>query len=546
MSHLSADAPAPRAGPKQWIGLVLLVLPMLMVASDLTVLFLALPTLSADLDPSASEGLWITHIYGFVIASLLVTAGRVGDRIGPRRLLLIGAAAFGVLSAVAAYSVNPEMLIVARALLGMAGATLMPSLFSLLRTMFADETQRRLAIGIMLSSFSVGAAVGPLMGGALLEFFWWGSVFLINIPFMALLVLLGNWLLPERAERNTARIDLPSVLLSMAGILAVIYGLQELAAGQETGEGSVWPNLAIASAGVVVLGIFVRRQHRLTEPLFDLTLLRSPRVAASLGSLLLVSLSVLGIFFLLTQYLQLVAGLSPLMAGVATIPYALVNIVGAMLAPGLAKRFRPAVLVALGLGLAAAGAVLLAVTVGPSTPIGLILAAISVVGFGQGVAFALVVDLIISSAPSEKTGSVSAAQEVSAELGGALGIAAGGAISTVVYRAWLEGAMPSEVPEAAADTALATPYSGVATAENLSSGGPAFLEAVHHSIALGLQTYAVLGAVLIGLAAALVTVVLIIRKDAQDPTPEDQHEEKASTTRMQPPQQVVHEDRRPL
>lgn len=535
MSHLSLDTPAPRAGLKQWAGLGLLVTPMLMVASDLTVLFLALPTLSVDLEPSASQGLWITHIYGFVIASLLVTAGRVGDRIGPRRLLLFGASGFGVLSAVAAYSINPEMLIGTRALLGMAGATLMPSLFSLLRTMFVDETQRRLAIGIMLSSFSVGAAIGPLMGGALLELFWWGSVFLINIPFMALLVLLGKWLLPERAERNTARIDLPSVGLSMAGILAVIYGLQELAAGQETGEGSVWPNLAIASAGVLVLGIFVRRQHRLTEPLFDLSLLRSPQVAASLGSLLLVSLSVLGIFFLLTQYLQLVVGLSPLMAGVATIPYALVNIIGAMLAPGLTKRWRPAVLVALGLGIATAGAVLLAVAVGPSTPIGLILAAISVVGFGQGVAFALVVDLIISSAPSEKTGSVSAAQEVSAELGGALGIAAGGAVGTVVYRARLEGAMPSEVPEAAANTALTTPYSGVATAENLSSGGPGLLEAVHHSIALGLQTYSAIGAVLIGLATALVTLVLVFRKHPQNSPHEDEHEEKVSTTRLQPP-----------
>lgn len=523
-----------RATRKEWAGLILLVAPMLMVASDLTVLFLGLPTLSADLEPSASRGLWITHIYGFVIASLLVTAGRVGDRIGPRRLLLIGASGFGILSAVAAHSVNPEMLIGTRALLGAAGATLMPSLFSLLRTMFVDETQRRLAIGIMLSSFSVGAAIGPLMGGALLEFFWWGSVFLINIPFMALLVLLGKWLLPERAERNASRIDPPSILLSVAGILAVIYGLQELAAGQESGEGSVWPNLAIAFAGVVVLGLFVRRQDRLAEPLFDLSLLRSPRVGASLGSLLLVSLSVLGMYFLLTQYLQLVVGLSPLMAGVATLPYALVNIVGAVLAPGLTTRLRPAVLVALGLGIATAGAAMLAVTAGPDTPIMLILAAISVVGFGQGIAFALIVDLIISSAPSEKTGTVSAAQEVSAELGGALGIAAGGAVGTVVYRAWLEGTIPTEVPRAAADTALASLYSGVATAENLSSGGPALLDAVHHAIATGLQTYAALGAVLIGLATALITVVLVFRQRQDDLPHKNEHEETASTTRTQP------------
>lgn len=220
----------PRATRREWAGLALLVLPMIMVASDMTVLFLALPTLSADLDPGPSESLWIVHIYGFVIAGLLIAAGRLGDRIGPRRLLLIGAAAFSVLAVVAALSVSPAMLIAARALLGVAGATLMPSLFSLLRTMFRDDAQRRLAIALIFSAFSVGGAIGPLMGGVLLEFFWWGSVFLVNVPFMVLLLLLGPVLLPERSERNMAPLDLVSVLLSLVGMLALIYGLQEFAA----------------------------------------------------------------------------------------------------------------------------------------------------------------------------------------------------------------------------------------------------------------------------------------------------------------------------
>ncbi|GAB3716890.1 MFS transporter [Nocardiopsis oceani] len=508
---MSAAPTAERATKKQWAGLILLVLPMLMVASDLTVLFLALPALSADLEPSASQGLWITHIYGFVIASLLVTAGRLGDRAGPRRILLIGSAAFGVLSAVAAFSVNAEMLITARALLGVAGATLMPSLFSLLRTMFADESQRRLAIAIMLSALTVGGAIGPVMGGALLEFFWWGSVFLINVPFMVLLMLLGPWLLPERAERNSARLDLPSVALSVAGILALVYGLQELAAGQETGEGSILSNLAVAAAGVLLMGIFVRRQQRLASPLFDLDLLRNPRIGASLGAMLLVATGVLGMFFLLTQYMQLVVGLTPLQAGLWTLPFAATNIAGAMLAPQLARRLRPAVVVALGLGVVLAGAVLMAATVGPGTPLPIIIAAMSVLGFGQGLAFALVTDLIVSSAPTEKTGSVSAAQEVSGELGHALGIAAGGAVGTVVYRSWLESAMPAEVPESAADTALSSLHGGVAAAEGLGSGGPALLGPVHDAISLGLQTYTVIGAVLVGLAALLVSVVLVIR-----------------------------------
>ncbi|GAB3711392.1 MFS transporter [Nocardiopsis nanhaiensis] len=531
---MSAAPTTERATKKQWAGLILLVLPMLMVASDLTVLFLALPSLSADLEPSASQGLWITHIYGFVIASLLVTAGRLGDRAGPRRVLLIGAAAFGVLSAVAAFSVNAEMLIIARALLGAAGATLMPSLFSLLRTMFADESQRRLAIAIMLSALTVGGAIGPVMGGALLEFFWWGAVFLINVPFVVLLMLLGPWLLPERAERNSARLDLPSVALSVAGILALVYGLQELAAGQETGEGSILPNLAVAAAGVLLLGLFVRRQQRLASPLFDLDLLRNPRIGASLCAMLLVAVGVLGMFFLLTQYMQLVVGLTPLQAGLWTLPFAATNIVGAMLAPQLAKRLRPAVVVALGLGVVLAGAVLMAVTVGPDTPLPIVIAAMSVLGFGQGLAFALVTDLIVSSAPTEKTGSVSAAQEVSGELGHALGIAAGGAVGTVVYRAWLESVMPAEVPESAADTALSSLHGGVAAAEGLGSGGPALLDPVHDAIVLGLQTYAVIGGVLIGLATLLVTVVLVIRdrgrhhdRDADREPDSAQHEQDA-------------------
>lgn len=508
--HASAEQ---RATWREWTGLMILVLPMLMVASDLTVMFLALPTVNADLEPSASQGLWITHIYGFVIASLLVTAGRLGDRIGPRRLLLIGGAAFGLLSAVAAYSVTAEMLIVLRALLGAAGASLMPSLFSLLRTMFRDETQRRMAVAVIFSAFSVGGAVGPLMGGALLEFFWWGSVFLINVPFMALLVVFGGWLLPERAQRNTARLDALSVGLSALGILAIIFGLQELAAGQETGEGSAWPYLTIAAAGTLLLGLFFRRQQRLAAPLFDLSLLTNRRVGVSLAAMLLVTIGLMGMFFLVTQYLQLVVGLTPLQAGMATLPYVAVNIFGAMIAPALAKRLQTEIVVASGITAAALGAVLLAATASPETSLVMIIASLSVTGFGQGAAFALVVDLIISSAPEEKTGSVTAAQEVSAEFGAALGIAAGGAVGTVVYRTALEAAMPAEMPGSVAESALSSIHHGVATAESLGPDGLGLLGAVHEAVALGLQTYAVAGAVLVGASAVLMMVFLLGRGD---------------------------------
>lgn len=500
-----------RATKTQWIGLVLLVLPMLMVASDLTVLFLALPTITAELEPSASQALWITHIYGFVIASILVTVGRLGDRIGPKKLLLIGATLFGIFSTVAAFSANPEMLIAARALMGVGGATLMPSLFSLLRTMFADENQRRLAISVMMGAFTVGAAIGPVMGGALLELVSWGAVFLINVPFMMLLVVCGPWLLPERLVRNSARLDLPGVVLSAAGILALVYGLQELAAGAETGEGFDWSSLAVSAAGALLLTVFVRRQLRVTNPLFDVGLLKTARIGAPIGAFLLVSISTLGMFFLITQYLQLVIGLTPLMAGVATLPQAAASLMGAMLAPALAKHMRPAVVVTFGVGLIVVGAALLGLTIGPNTSPMLVLGFLAVLGLGQGSTAALLTDMIISNAPEEKTGSVSAANEVGGELGHAVGIAAGGAVGTVIYRTALEPTIPAEVPEDAADAALSSLHSGVTTAEGLSTGGPALLEAVHEAISIGLQSFAIIAAIGVALATLLVTIVLVIR-----------------------------------
>lgn len=351
-----------RATTKEWAGLVLLSLPMIALATDLTVLFFALPTLSADLEPSASQTLWITHIYGFLIAGFLVTAGRLGDRVGPRRLLLVGSTAFAGLSALAAFSTSPEMLVAARAALGIAGATLMPSLFSLLRTMFRDDMQRRTAIAIMFSTFTVGGAIGPVLGGALLEFFWWGSVFLINVPPMLLLIG-GKFLLPERAERNRAGIDLVSVGLSVLGMLTIVFGFQELAASADN-DHAAWPYLLSIAVGAMLMVFFVLRQLRLTEPLFDMVLLQNRPTATSLITLLLMGTCVTGLFYLFTQHLQWVGGLSPLHAGLWTLPFIVFNIAGALVAPALTRRLRPATVIIGGLLISATGAAFLALSTG--------------------------------------------------------------------------------------------------------------------------------------------------------------------------------------
>src|SRR6266498_1880660 len=306
-----AAAPdAPRAGRREWTGLAVLALACLLYAMDLTVLHLAVPSLSEDLRPSSSQLLWITDIYGFMVAGCLVTMGTLGDRLGRRRLLLSGAAAFGVVSVAAALSTSPEMLIASRALLGIAGATLAPSTLSLIFSMFHDPRQRSTAIGIWITSFSAGGAIGPVLGGVLLEHFWWGSVFLLAVPVMALLLVLGPRVLPEFRAEDAGRLDLASVAMLLLAVLAVVFGLKETAQ-----SGISWLPVTSMLAGLVVAVVFVRRQLTLADPMIDLGLFRIGAFNASLATNLLGIFIATGYFLFVAQYLQLVLGLPPLRAG---------------------------------------------------------------------------------------------------------------------------------------------------------------------------------------------------------------------------------------
>src|SRR5688572_17161935 len=313
--HGQATNDAQRAGRREWIGLAVLALACLLYSMDLTVLNLALPAISEDLEPSSAQLLWIVDVYGFVLAGSLITMGTLGDRIGRRRLLLIGAAAFAVASVLAAFSTSPEQLIASRALLGLAGATIAPSTLSLIRNMFLDPGQRTVAIGVWITSFSAGAVIGPPLGGVLLEFFWWGSVFLMALPVMALILVLGPVLLPEFRDPGAGRLDLVSAALSLAAVLAVVYGLKQIAQ-----DGPEWPPALSIVVGLAVAGIFVRRQQRLADPLIELRLFRVPAFSASLVTYLIGTFVAFGAFLFIFQYLQLVLGLSPVHAGLWTVP----------------------------------------------------------------------------------------------------------------------------------------------------------------------------------------------------------------------------------
>jgi MFS transporter, DHA2 family, multidrug resistance protein len=500
----AAEAP-PQAGRREWIGLAVLALACVLYAMDLTVLHLAVPSLSAELQPSSAQLLWITDIYGFMVAGFLITMGTLGDRIGRRRLLLAGAAGFGVVSVLAALSTSAGQLIAARALLGIAGATLAPSTLSLIFAMFQDPRQRQTAIGIWITSFSAGGAIGPVAGGVLLERFWWGSVFLLAVPVMVLLLALGPRVLPEYRDPQAGRLDLASAAMSLVAVLAVVFGLKQVAQ-----DGIGWQAGVATVLGLAVGVLFVRRQRALADPMIDLGLFRSTVFNAALATNFLGIFIVVGYFLFVAQYLQLVLGLSPLEAGLWSLPSAVGFIVGSNLAPPLLRRVRPAWVIGGGLGLAAVGlGVLTQVGGSTSADLAILAGASLLISLGLAPVFTATTDLIVSSAPPERAGAASGISETGAELGGALGIAILGSIGAAVYRGQLTDTLPAGIPPEAAAAARDTLGGAVGVAAQLPAElGTALLEAAQEAFVLGMQLTVTLSAVAAVAVAVMATVLL--------------------------------------
>jgi DHA2 family multidrug resistance protein-like MFS transporter len=489
-----------KAGAREWLGLALLALPTALLGLDLTLLHLTLPALAADLQPSSTEALWIMDAYGFLIAGFLITMGTLGDRIGRRELLMVGAAVFAVASVFAAFSTSAAMLIVARGALGVAGATLMPSTLALISHMFADPRQRALGFGVWATMFALGMAIGPVVGGLLLEYFWWGAAFLIAVPIVGLLLLLAPVILPEYSAPGSGRIDLASVGLSLTAMLPVIYGIKQVAK-DGFGPGAVGPILV----GLVFAVLFVQRQRRLADPLLDLSLFANKAFSVALIVLLFGLVPVGGTMLLVTQYLQLVAGYSPFTAGLWMGPPALAMVAAGIGAPILARRIRPGFVVAGALALSVVGYLMLTRVGIGATEVSVAVTGFSLAYLGLGTIAALGTDLVVGSAPAEKAGSASAMSETVQDLGVSLGIAVLGSLSIAIYRRSMSSRIPDSLTEQAHAAVTDSLWAAYGVASDLPAG---LLEEARVAFTAGFNGAAIFGAVSVAILAILSAVAL--------------------------------------
>jgi DHA2 family multidrug resistance protein-like MFS transporter len=460
---------------------------------DITILHIAIPTITHGLTPSPSQTLWILDVYGFLLAGLLIVMGNIGDRIGRRRLLLIGAAVFGAASMLAAFAPMPEVLIAARALMGIGGATLMPSTLSLIRNMFADPTERTRAIGIWTASLSGGIALGPIIGGLLLEAFWWGSVFLINVPVIVLFLVLAPRLVPEYRSPASSRLDALSVLLSFAAILPIVWAIKTAAE-----ELALTPTAVTGlAAGILAGAMFLVRQRRLQTPLVDVGLFTNPRFSGAVLGAGLAMFSLVGVMLYSAQYLQLVEGLSPLVAAIAMLPV-MISVGGmAILASVLVRRFGYPLVFGAGAAVAAAG----------------MLAFVSSAFIGAGISpmMTLATDVVVASAPPTRSGAASALSETASELGAALGIAVLGSIGTALYRSRVLDGVPGDIPAGVTEVVSSSLGSAISVSEQLPAEAATHLaDLARHAFTDGLGAATVTGGLIL-VAAAVICPLLLHR-----------------------------------
>jgi DHA2 family multidrug resistance protein-like MFS transporter len=514
--HVNPAAPqaGPKASPREWIGLAALALPCVIYSMDLTVLYLAVPQITADLRPSASQLLWIVDIYGFLVAGSLVTMGTLGDRIGRRRVLLYGATAFAVTSVLAAYSTSAEMLIFARALQGIAAATLAPSTLSLIRNMFNDPRERTLAIGVWVASFSVGAVIGPLVGGLILAHFFWGAVFLLNVPIAATALVASILIVPDSRDPSGASLDLPGALLSIVGITALVFGIIEA-----PGAGWTDPLILGSFALAAILGVaFAWRETHTAHPMLDIALFRNPRFSAGAGAIGLTFFAMFAMIFGLTQYLQFVLGKTALEAGLLMLALAFGIPIGARASVKAVERAGTKRVLSVAL-------VVIAVVLASfalwdvDTADWTIVLTLFVLAFAMANVMAPATASVMGAVPEAKAGVGSAMNDLVRQLGGALGVAVIGSVMNTVYRDQMTDVVAG-LPAALADAASDSVGAAVAIGTQVGgAAGDALAAAARTSFVDALGVAAPVAAVVALATAGLVARYMPARPQPAEPVP---------------------------
>ncbi|MEW2357303.1 MFS transporter [Spirillospora sp. NPDC029432] len=474
-----ADAAVPPpAHPRRWAGLAVLSASLLLITMDITILNVALPAMSADLRPDSVQLLWIVDVYALVVSGLLVTVAALGDRWGRRRMLLAGFTVFGLASAGILVTDGANQVIAIRALLGLGGAMIMPSTLSMIRHLFTEPKERATALGVWAATAAVGSAVGPIVGGALLEHFSWHSAFLVNVPVMVVAIVAGMVLLPESRAPRPGRWDAVGTVLSIAGMVALVYAIKHF--GKE-GFGDPGA-LAAAAIAVVLLPLFVVWCLRVPNPILEVRLFGRRAFSAGSIAALCTSLAVAAVLLLLAQWMQLVEGHGPLEAGVRLLPAAVGAAIVSPAAPWLAGRIGTRTVLAGGLVVSGSGFLVMAFGPRPLS-YATVAIALALVGAGMG-SLAIASAVIMVGAPPEKAGSAAAVDEVSYELGAALGVAVLGSVAAAVYRAdlsfpWLAergvtGAAAADARESLGGAMEVARHAGPAGAEVMARAQAAF------------------------------------------------------------------------